>query len=93
LRRFVVWEMKGAEFTLSPIHRAAVGRIDGTSRGLSVRFPRFIRVREDKPYTDATSVDQLIELYDAQVDRCQGRGDGSAAAAASARRSDDEDDD
>lgn len=64
--------MKGAEFTLSPTHRAATGRIEGTDRGLSVRFPRFIRARDDKGYTDATTVDQLIELYEEQLRRASG---------------------
>lgn len=42
-----VWEVRGAELTLSPVHLA--GRDDlGGGRGLGLRFPRFIGVREDK---------------------------------------------
>jgi DNA ligase-1 len=39
-----VWEVRGADLTLSPRHAAAAGRVHAT-RGVSLRFPRFIRVR------------------------------------------------
>ena len=42
-----VWEIRGAELTLSPVHKAGVGLVD-KQRGMSLRFPRFLRVRDDK---------------------------------------------
>ncbi|KAG8962030.1 hypothetical protein FRC03_004669 [Tulasnella sp. 419] len=42
-----VWELRGADITLSPRSTAALGLISD-KRGLSIRFPRFIRIRDDK---------------------------------------------
>ena len=39
-----VWEIRGADLTLSPVHKAAVGHLHA-ARGCSLRFPRFIQVR------------------------------------------------
>lgn len=63
----VVLEVRGAELTLSPIHRAAIGAIRPEA-GLALRFPRFTgRVRDDKGPTDATTSQELVELYQSQV--------------------------
>lgn len=61
-----MWEIRGAELSLSPVHRAAVGQLPGSDRGLGLRFPRFIRTREDKAVEDATSAEQLAGMYLAQ---------------------------
>ncbi len=59
----VVVEVIGAEVTLSPIHTAALGRFRSGS-GLAIRFPRFTgRWRDDKAPEDATTVDELAEMY------------------------------
>lgn len=57
-----VWEVACAEITISPVSIAARGEIS-ENRGLSVRFPRFVRVREDKRVEDATRSAQLAELW------------------------------
>ena len=53
--------------SLSPVHKSGAGDVDGSERGVALRFPRFIRRREDKGATDATSSQQMIAMYRAQV--------------------------
>ena len=57
-----VWELRGADVTVSPVHMAAAGLVHST-RGLSMRFPRFVRKRDDKRLADATTPQQLAALY------------------------------
>ena len=61
-----VWEVRGADFTISPVHMAAAGLVHPT-RGLSMRFPRFVRKRPDKRLSDATTPEQLAGLYRKQT--------------------------
>ncbi|KAK5858262.1 hypothetical protein PBY51_002415 [Eleginops maclovinus] len=49
-----VWEITGAEFSKSEMH---------TADGISIRFPRMTRVRDDKDWKTATNLDQLRELF------------------------------
>jgi DNA ligase-1 len=59
----VVVEVLAAELTLSPTHTAAWGRLQEDT-GLALRFPRFTgRWRDDKAATDATTVDEVVDLY------------------------------
>ncbi|GAA6059841.1 hypothetical protein JCM10212_003753 [Sporobolomyces blumeae] len=62
-----VWEIRGADFTLSPVYPAAQ-RLLG-ERGCSIRFPRFIKLREDKSIENATTAEQLAALYEKQGER------------------------
>ena len=66
----LVVEIIGAELTLSPIHtccRDAVRK----GAGISIRFPRFIRLRDDKAPEDATTVHELLEMYKRQLKKIQ----------------------
>ncbi|KAK9239954.1 hypothetical protein V1525DRAFT_396429 [Lipomyces kononenkoae] len=56
-----VWEIKFADVTLSPLYSAAQGIV--SDRGLSIRFPRFIRRRDDKGVEEASTPAFLAELY------------------------------
>jgi len=63
----LVVEVLGDEITLSPIHTCAFNVVREES-GLAIRFPRFTgRWREDKAPEDATSVDEIVGMYNAQL--------------------------
>jgi DNA ligase 1 len=68
-----VWEMAFADITLSPTYTAAIGLISD-ERGLSMRFPRFLKVREDKSIEEASTSDFLASLYRKQEARAQADG-------------------
>ncbi|XP_055923098.1 DNA ligase 3 [Eupeodes corollae] len=51
-----VWEITGAEFTNSNAH---------TANGISIRFPRITKLRDDKSPNEATSLQELQNLYTA----------------------------
>ncbi|KAF9049963.1 ATP-dependent DNA ligase [Panaeolus papilionaceus] len=57
-----VWEIRGADITESPVSVAAQS-LTSSGRGLSLRFPRFIRVREDKKIEDANTPAFLVSIW------------------------------
>jgi DNA ligase-1 len=68
----VVIETRGAEITLSPIHTCAINVIrDGS--GLAIRFPRFTgKYRVDKSPEDATTTQEIVEMYRNQLRKIDG---------------------
>ncbi|KAF2144676.1 uncharacterized protein K452DRAFT_316619 [Aplosporella prunicola CBS 121167] len=67
-----VWECAFADITLSPTYTAAIGLVS-EDRGLSLRFPRFLRVREDKGLEEASTSDFLADLWRKQEARAPAR--------------------
>ncbi|MFH1779844.1 MAG: ATP-dependent DNA ligase [Candidatus Micrarchaeota archaeon] len=58
----MVIEVNADEVSKSPVHTAGmVGK-----EGLALRFPRFLRVRDDKAPQDATTVNEVFSLLDSQ---------------------------
>ncbi|HEV2231148.1 MAG TPA: ATP-dependent DNA ligase, partial [Thermoplasmata archaeon] len=69
IRPRLVLEVRGAELSLSPIHRAGAGLLS-SGAGLALRFPRFTgRFRDDKSPTQATTSAELLALFKTQVKR------------------------
>jgi DNA ligase-1 len=69
----VVLEVLGAEITLSPIHVAAMDSIRKDS-ALAIRFPRFTgKYRTDKAPEDATTSDEIVEMYRSQLKKISGQ--------------------
>ena len=54
-----------SSITISPVSVAALGLVS-SSRGLSLRFPRFIRIREDKSIEQASSPEFVASLWKKQ---------------------------
>lgn len=62
----MVWEVKTADLTLSPRYKAAADEFVGTTgggKGVSLRFPRFIKRRDDKKPDQATTTRAVSEMY------------------------------
>jgi len=63
----IVLEVVGAELTLSPLHTCGLNTIK-EGAGLAIRFPRFTRRwRDDKAPEDATTVKEIVEIYESQM--------------------------
>ncbi|RLG82219.1 MAG: ATP-dependent DNA ligase, partial [Thermoprotei archaeon] len=75
----LVAEVLGAELTLSPLHTCCKGWAK-PGVGISIRFPRFIRWRDDKGPRDATTTKELYEMYMSQLKKISA---GSTEAAPS----------
>lgn len=62
-----LFEVKVADLTTSPIYKCGATYFGDGEKGISLRFPRFIQIREDKSTEDATSCDQIVEMYSSQA--------------------------
>jgi DNA ligase-3 len=51
-----VWEITGAEFSKAEMH---------TADGISIRFPRVTKIRDDKNWKTSTSLSELKALFEA----------------------------
>ncbi|KAF2666576.1 ATP-dependent DNA ligase [Microthyrium microscopicum] len=63
-----VWEVAFADITMSPTYNAALGLVSD-ERGLSLRFPRFLRTREDKSIEEASTESFLADLWFKQAEK------------------------
>uniref|UniRef100_A0A0D9YDB2 DNA ligase n=1 Tax=Oryza glumipatula TaxID=40148 RepID=A0A0D9YDB2_9ORYZ len=70
-----VWEIRGADLTLSPVHHAAIGLVH-PSRGISVRMPRYIRSRPDRSPEDCSTATDVASLFKAQTRKMEISSDG-----------------
>ncbi|XP_058087232.1 DNA ligase 6 [Magnolia sinica] len=62
----LVWEIRGADFTISPVHQAAIGLVH-PSRGISIRFPRFIRSVSDRKPEDCSTAADIADMFQSQT--------------------------
>jgi len=67
-----VWEMAFADITISPTYTAAIGLVI-EDKGLSLRFPRFLKKREDKSIDEASTSDFLAGLWRKQEEKAPQR--------------------
>ncbi|XP_060578412.1 DNA ligase 3-like, partial [Ruditapes philippinarum] len=74
-----VWEISGAEFSKAEVH---------TADGISIRFPRVTKVRDDKSWKEATDLPRLKDLFKKSKDTSdivipgtkKGKGPGKSPA-------------
>ncbi len=68
----LVLEVLGSEITLSPTHTCAFSKVREEA-GLAIRFPRFTgRFRSDKGPREATTTDELVQMYSSQMKKVEG---------------------
>ncbi|PHH86062.1 hypothetical protein CDD83_10801 [Cordyceps sp. RAO-2017] len=85
-----VWEMAFADITLSPTYTAAIGLVSD-ERGLSLRFPRFLKKREDKGVEEASTSDFLAGLWRKQEAKAATEQDPKGGAGEDVEQGDDPD--
>ena len=61
----VVCEVLATDIQISPLYTCGFGLCQ-ESRGLGLRFPRFLKLRDDKDAEDCTASSQIVEMYNQQ---------------------------
>ncbi|CAA6665437.1 unnamed protein product [Spirodela intermedia] len=62
----LVWEIRGADMTISPVHHAAIGLVH-PSRGISMRFPRFVCSVPDRRPEDCSTDMDIADIFASQT--------------------------
>ena len=62
----IVIEVKTADLSMSPIYTAGFD-LTPDHKGVSLRFPRFQRIRDDKKPFEACTSEEIVKLYNSQV--------------------------
>ena len=62
----IVIEVKTADLSMSPIYTAGYD-LTPDHRGVSLRFPRFQRTRDDKKPYEACTSEEIVKLYNSQT--------------------------
>ncbi|WEW57806.1 ATP-dependent DNA ligase Cdc17 [Emydomyces testavorans] len=62
----LVWEVKAADLTISPRYRCASDEVGADGKGVSLRFPRYIKARDDKKPEQASTTRMVAEMYQRQ---------------------------
>lgn len=60
--------MAFSDITISPTYTAAIGLVSD-EKGLSLRFPRFLKKREDKGIDEASTSEFLARLWRKQEEK------------------------
>ena len=64
----IVWEIGAADLTISPRAMACFGDVQGQENaGISLRFGRFLRFRDDKTPKQITNSHQILDIYFEQL--------------------------
>lgn len=70
IKPFIVWEIAVADITISPTSMACFGDVKDKNKndaGISLRFGRFLRIREDKEILQCTDSNRILDMYYSQT--------------------------